>query len=331
MIRRVLVLVLVSGLLAAGGGWFMWRQPAEAGGYQGYVEGNLAFIAPETAGRIEALSVDAGDMVAAGQPLFALDASMEIAQANEAKAKLQQARAQLDDFNAALQRPEQIAVLRAQEERAQAQRDFSRSELDRQKILFGRGYSAQARLDQAQAAFERDQAALDEIRRLIEAGQISGRGAEIRSAEAAVQVAEAAVGQAHARLAKRRVSAPTEARVQDVFFRVGEVVIGGQPVLALLPPGNRRIRFYVPEPELSTIRLGQGMALACDSCPSGLSAKVTFISGEAEFTPPVIFSDKERAKLVFRVEAQPTDSTELPVGLPVSVMPVSVTPLESGA
>jgi HlyD family secretion protein len=107
--------------------------------------------------------------------------------------------------------------------------------------------------------------------------------------------------------------------VQDVFFRAGEVVNAGQPVLSLLPPQNLRLRFYVPEPLLATLSLGQAIFVTCDSCPAGPEAKISFISREAEYTPPVIFSEQERAKLVFRVEARPTAPLNLPLGLPLSV------------
>jgi HlyD family secretion protein len=99
-------------------------------------------------------------------------------------------------------------------------------------------------------------------------------------------------------------------------------VNAGQPVLALLPPANLRVRFYVPEPMLSTIMLGQTVSVTCDNCGADLRARITFISQEAEFTPPVIFSEQERAKLVFRVEARPLDpDLRLPIGLPVTVLP----------
>ena len=130
------------------------------------------------------------------------------------------------------------------------------------------------------------------------------------------------MAQAETRLARRRVSAPANAKVQDVFFRAGEVVNAGQPVLSLLPPQNLRLRFYVPEPVLATFALGQTVAVACDSCPAGIEAKVSFISREAEYTPPVIFSEQERAKLVFRIEARPAAAMNLPIGLPVSVRPL---------
>jgi HlyD family secretion protein len=285
------------------------------------MEGNLVFMAAEEGGRIERLEVEAGDQVAEGQLLFALESSVQVAQRNEAEARWRQAQAQLENLKAAQQRPEQIAVLRAQEERARAQLQFSKNEFERQQMLFQRGISAKAQLDQARSAFERDTAAVEEAGRQIEAAQLAGRAGEIGSAEAAAHAAEAAFRQAETKIAKRRVSTPAAARVQDVYFRAGEVVNPGQPVLALLPPANLKVRFYVPETVLSTLSLGQVVPVSCDSCGEGFSAKITFISREAEFTPPVIFSDKERAKLVFRAEARPVAEVRVPIGLPVTVSP----------
>jgi HlyD family secretion protein len=324
MKRRLVVAALAVLLLAGGAGaWFLLRPRQHDTGFQGYVEGYLVFMAPEDGGRIERLAVDAADRVTEGQLLFWLESAMQVAQRSEAEARLHQARAQLADIQAALQRPEQIAVLRAQEERAKAQLTLSQTELDRQRTLFERGIAAKAQFDQARTAFERDRAALEEAQRLIEAGQIAGRTAEIRAADAAVQAAEAALTQAETRLARRRVVAPAAAQVEDVYFRAGETVNAGQPVLALLPPDNRRIRFYVPEPRLATLALGASVGVSCDSCPAGLQARISFIAREAEFTPPVIFSEEERAKLVFRVEARPLDGADLPIGLPVSVTPIA--------
>jgi HlyD family secretion protein len=321
--RRGLAVLAVLLVAAGGTYWFMVRGGDEPLTFQGYVEGNLVFMAAEEGGRLERLEVEAGDQVAEGQLLFALESSMQVAQRNEAEARWRQAQAQLENLNAAQQRPEQVAVLRAQEERARAQLQFSKNEFERQQMLFQRGIAAKAQLDQARSAFDRDTAAVEEARRQIDAAQLSGRAGEIGGAEAAARAAEASFRQAETKVAKRRVSSPAAARVQDVYFRAGEVVNAGQPVLALLPPANLKVRFYVPETLLSTLSLGQTVPVACDSCGEGFRAKITFISREAEFTPPVIFSEQERAKLVFRVEARPlATDIRLPIGLPVTVAPL---------
>ena len=162
---RALIAILIVAAVAGGGYWYSVRDSDTETAFQGYIEGNLVFMAPEEGGRIERLEVEAGEAVSDGQVLFALESSVQQAQRNEAEARYRQAEAQLANLKAALQRPEQVAVLRAQEERARASLDLSRSEYQRQQILFQRGYSAKARLDQAEAAFERDRAALEEVTR----------------------------------------------------------------------------------------------------------------------------------------------------------------------
>ena len=321
MIRRALLLVMLLG--AGAGGWALWRGmagPTAPPAYQGYVEGELLFIGPEEAGRLEHLAVRPGDEVAEGMPLFALDTALQEAQRAEAEARLHQARAQLDDLLAAQQRPEQIAVLRAAERRAEAAFDYSRTELERQRVLTERGVAARARLDEAQAAFERDQAALAEARRQIEAAELAARPAQIQAAEAALRMADAALHEAEAQLARRRIAAPAAGIVQEVYFRDGEAVPAGQPVLALLPPGNRKVRFYLPEPAVAAFPLGRVVSVTCDGCGAGIQGRVSFTSREVEFTPPVIYSQEERARLVFRAEARLDDpATQLPLGLPVMV------------
>jgi HlyD family secretion protein len=109
--------------------------------------------------------------------------------------------------------------------------------------------------------------------------------------------------------------------VQQVYFRPGEVVTAGRPVLSLLPPGNVKLRFYVPEAMLPKVAIGDPVRVSCDGCAADLAARITFIARSAEFTPPVIYSQEERSKLVFLVEARPEKPDSLRVGQPVSVAP----------
>jgi HlyD family secretion protein len=301
-IPTLLVAVAAAAVLIAA--FLLWPRGAGGDALQGYIEGDLVLVGAESAGRITELAVDSGDKVEGGTHLFAVDDREETAKRNEAAAKL-------EDLKVAGQRPEQVAVLQAAVRRAEAALELSRNELDRQRQLFKRGVSAEARLQQAQSTFNSDEAALQEARRQIEAAELVGREAMIAAAEAALDGAEKA-------LAKRRVAAPVAAVVEDVYFRAGEVVAAGQPVLALLPPGNRKVRFYVPEPRLSELRIGQEVTVSCDGC-ADMKATLTFVSSQAEFTPPVIFSLEERAKLVFRAEARLTKGEALPLGLPVDV------------
>ena len=107
--------------------------------------------------------------------------------------------------------------------------------------------------------------------------------------------------------------------VQQVYYRPGEMVPAGRPVLSILPPGNIKLRFFVAQALLPKIALGDAVDVACDGCGEPLRAKISFISRSAEYTPPVIYSLEERNKLVFMVEARPEKPDGLRVGQPVQV------------
>ena len=151
-----------------------------------------------------------------------------------------------------------------------------------------------------------------------------GRDGEIQAQRASVAAYRAALGMAAWRLAQRRVTAPAEGRVADVLARPGETMAAGAAVISLLPPGNIFVRFFVPEPLLATIHLGDRVALACDGCPADLSARISFISPQAEYTPPLIYSQSSKAKLVFIVEARPRreQAARLNPGEPIEVRPM---------
>jgi HlyD family secretion protein len=106
--------------------------------------------------------------------------------------------------------------------------------------------------------------------------------------------------------------------VQQVYYRPGEVVPAGRAAISVLPPGNVKVRFFVPQAMLPKIAIDDSVTVRCDGCPADISAKITFIASSAEYTPPVIYSLEERQKLVFLIEARPA-TPGLRVGQPVSV------------
>src|ERR1700716_1884981 len=146
----------------------------------------------------------------------------------------------------------------------------------------------------------------------------AGTQKDFDAAEAALREAEARVNTSQTRLARRSVAAPVTGSVQQVYFRPGEMVTASRPIL-VLPPGTIKVRFFVPQTVLPRIAYGEAVTVRCDGCTGDLTAKVSFISKTAEFTPPVIYSLEERAKLVFLIEALPTEPGNLRVGQPVDV------------
>jgi HlyD family secretion protein len=329
MNRKIAVIAGAVLCAAAVGTFMMLRGPSQPPQFHGWVEADLLFVGADEPGRVTSLAVREGEAVEAGHLLFTLQSDIQDADLQQAQGALDEARARLSKAEAAQQRPEEVAVLQAQEARAQAALENSQPEFERARTLVERGIAAQSRLDQAKAAADRDRAQLVEIRRQIEVARLKARSEDIEAAREVVKQAEAKLASAKTRHTQRRVVAPADSVVQEIYFRIGEIVPAGRPVVSLLPPGNLKLRFFVPQSSLPAIALGDEVSVTCDGCAEGIRAEVTFIARQAEFTPPVIFSSEERAKLVFRVEALPRKPELLRVGQPTEISLVADKPRET--
>src|SRR5262249_45564240 len=174
-----------------------------------------------------------------------------------------------------------------------------------------------ADLQMQEASVKNAQAAYDRAVTLLKTS--AGTQKALEDAEAALRTSQARLNSSQTRLARRKVFSPVEGTIEQIYFRSGEMVAAGRPVLAVLPPANLKVRFFVSEATLPQIRIDDVVNVHCDGCPSGLTAKVSFIARNSEFTPPVIYSLEERSKLVFLIEARPEQPERLRVGQPVSV------------
>jgi HlyD family secretion protein len=222
--------------------------------FQGYVEGEFVYVASPLAGQLEILSVQRGQQVTTGQPLFALDETAE----------------------------------KAAREQIEAALVLSEAELARQEKLFRTGVAATQDLDRARSTRDQDR------RRLT---------------------------QTDWSFDQKKQAAPQSGLVYDTLFRQGEWIPAGKPVVVLLPPQNIKVRAFVPETRIGSIRYGDTAQVTVDGVKDPFLGKVSYISPRAEYTPPVIYSRESRAKLVFMVESvfDPGASANLHPGQPVDV------------
>jgi HlyD family secretion protein len=287
---------------------------------QGYAEGEYVRVASPFAGQLAKLVVKRGDQVTAGAPLFALEQDNEAAQRREAADRLARAQAQLANLQKA-KRPPEIEAVRAELVQAEANLRLAEANLKRNEQLYRENFISGERLDDYRNQAARARGQVEEMRAQLATARLPARPDEIRAAEAEVAAARAALAQADWRLGQKAQRAPETGLVQDTLFVQGEWVPAGAPVVNILPPGNIKVRFFVPETQLGAVKPGQPVTLACDGCAGPIPAQVTYIAPQAEYTPPVIYSQERREKLVFLVEARPSvaDAPKLHPGQPVEV------------
>ena len=310
--------VLFSALALAG------CNPAPPAGYPGYVEGEFVRVAAPLSGTLLELAVQRGTEVAKEAPLFTLESEQERAARAEAQARVRQAQATLANLEKA-RRPPEIAAARAQLAQAQASLRQSDADLVRTQKLVADKFLPPQQRDQALAARDRDRGRVAELTQQLQVANLPARSDEIAAANAEVKAASDALAQAQWRVEQKSQTAPVAGLVADTLYRAGEWVAAGAPVVSLLPPANVKLRFYIPETLVGSLRIGDAVTVRCDGCGAAdIPAKVRFIATQAEFTPPVIYSRENRANLVFLVEAWPdSPNPALHPGLPVEVSPIA--------
>jgi len=272
-------------------------------------------------GRITDLAVARGAQVAAGAPLFTQDDADDVAARSAAAGKLAEAEARLTNLETR-SRDTEIAQARADLADVVATRDRMAKDLARNEELLRTGAASRQTVDQQRADLSSATAKAEAATaRLAQLQSPTGREYEIAAQRAMVDQARAGLAQAEWRVDQRHVAAPVAALVSDTYARRGETINAGTPVVSLLPPQNILVRFFVPETELATLHEGDRLAIGCDACAPGLTATVTFIAPQPEYTPPVIYSESNREKLVYLIEAHPPpeQAAQLKPGQPVDV------------
>lgn len=289
--------------------------------YLGYVEGETSLIAPPIAGRLIERPVERGGLVKKGDRLFVIDQTLARAEVARAEAALAEARARHQNMLTG-KRPEEQDVIRAQQREIEAALVQAESELKRQTELVARGISTRQAYEAAEAQVRQLRSRAASLAAQEKVGDLAARQAEITAAAALIEQGQANLDQARKRLDDLMPAAPEDALVENTFFNVGEWVPAGSPVVSLLPAFRVKLRFFVPEEEVARARQGRKVRFTCDGCPADLTATITYVSPRAEYTPPVIYSQGARSKLVFLVEARPdSPRAPLPPGLPVAVEP----------
>ena len=274
-------------------------------GYEGYVEGKYVYVASPQGGRLDQLSVSRGEVIDATHPLFTLDREPEAAAVRQAEAVLRADERRLADIQIG-KRPAELDVIRAQITQAQSELRKSVDLLSSYEKQYAAGGISETDLITARAAVESNNAILRQSQSNLDVAELPGREQQLKAQTGIIAADHAALQQAQWRLQQKQIASPRSALVFDTLYRIGEWVPAGSPIVQLLPPENVEVRFFVPETIVGSLKLGQPVSVHCDGCSPDMLSAITFISNQVEYTPPVIYSNENRSKLVFMVIARPS-------------------------
>jgi HlyD family secretion protein len=293
----------------------------QANTYQGYVEGKFVYVASPQAGRLDRLSVARGDTISTNHPLFTLDNEPEASGEAQAREFLRADEARLADLRTGKRPPEKDAIA-AQLAQAKVEHQRAVDLLKSYESQYAAGGVPMTDLISARAAVEADAAVVRQYQSDLIVAALPGRDEQLKAQANQVAADKAALAQATWKFQQKEIASPRNGLVFDTLYREGEWVAAGNPIVQILPPENIEVRFFVPESIVGKLKVGERITVHCDGCAADVPAAISFISNQVEYTPPVIYSNENRAKLAFMAIAQPepNKATALHPGQPLEVV-----------
>lgn len=288
--------------------------------YQGYAEGEFVNISSSQSGTLDKLFVKRGDQVGNDSNLYALECQNEFNALNQAQEALLSAKSTLNDYQKGA-RLQELDVIQAQLSQAIANAQNTKEQLNRNVLLYASNAVSKEQLDNSTALANSTASRVAELTNSLHVAKLSKRIDQIQAQEAHIKELEAAVRQARWKLNEKALKAHGNALVFDTLYREGEWVPAGGIVVRLLPPRNIKIRFFVPQAVAEQLTINQKATILSRSDGKKLSAHITYISTQAEYTPPIIYSNETKEKLTYLIEAYPNPKSApyLHPGQPVEV------------
>lgn len=282
--RASIPLAVLAGLALAAGGFAYWSQQQSArlpdgfAAANGRIEVERVDIASKYAGRVAAIDVKEGDFVEKGAVVARMDTT--------------ELRAQL----AAVKAAEQRAI--ASVSRAEAEIAIREAEHDLSEIEMRRAVELEKRAAGTAAEAERRKA-----QHHVAEAQILAARAALDDAKAGIAVARAQVEQVEAVLADSTLKTPVRGRVEYKLVQAGEIVAAGGRLATMLDLNESYMTIFLPTNHAGRVKLGSDARIVLDSIPDYvIPATVSFVAGEAQFTPKTVETASEREKLMYRVK-----------------------------
>lgn len=303
ILLRILFFVAVLGAAAW---WYLWR-PKEENGLvlAGSIEARTAEVGSLVGGRVEAVHVEEGDMVAAGQPLVTFEPDLADLEISEQEARIAELRANLSRTKTGPR----------EEEVRRARIDYEAAEIDRKRFesLWRSGVVGKRDYDAAEVRAAMALETLKEAER-------GGRSEDVSAVTSALAREERRLAYLRRRSEELVVTAPAAGRVEVFDLRPGDLVGPNQPVATLLEAGQLWVRVYVPETKLGRVKLDSRAQVFVDTYPDrAFPGRVVQVSDEAEYNPRNVQTLDQRADQVFGVKVAVDPAPELKAGMAATV------------
>ena len=286
--------------------------------YQGYVEGENIFLASPFSGILVKQLVSRGQAVKKNELLLQLDPNPQQLTIVQAQNELQEAQRLYKDLLNPKRKPE-IEAIKAQIKQVDAQIELAEIRVRRFRDLYARQATDKDSLDETVAHYNELKHLKSQHQSNLELALLGSREERIKAQKAKIDALKATLDESKWQLTQKSIYAPVSGKIFETYYIEGEFVKAQQPIASLLAPENVRIEFFIPVKELNRIKVGQKINFTCMNCSKTFQALISYVSPEAEYIPPLVYSRENEDKLVFRIKAKILEPELFKPGQPITV------------
>lgn len=285
---------------------------------QGYLEADYIYLSSETGGKIRSIMKSRGDQVSKEERLISLDNDMIVKDREVIVNKIIQENISLRNIEEGI-RESELKILNIQLAKLQAEYSYNQSKLRKLSSLKEKGYISIEEANDAQNRVELISYEISRLRAEIEHKKLPARLEEINLQKEKIESLKISLNKADIEIEKKNIFSSESGVVQDIFYKEGENVISGEPIIMLLPENSVKAKFYISNKNLHKVDYGKEVYLIIPGEEKKIRAKISYVSRKPEYTPPIIYHN-EQDNLLFLVEAIPQQSSKhIVAGLPVEV------------
>lgn len=288
--------------------------------YQGYISGTNTYISSEFSGKLKKILVKKGDKVKKGELLYVLDNKPEIFNLHENNASIDENVAQLNNLKKP-KRIQNIEIVKAKITEVQAQINLAQLREVRNQTLFDRKVLAKDSLDFSHEHLNELLAKKKQLESQLELYLLGARPDIILAKQFSIKSLKYKLEKSAWSLSTKVAYSPGDGVVYDTYFNEDEIVLKAKPVLAVLLPENIYLEFFVPYKDIKNLFVGAEIQYSLMGDEENLKvAKISYISPEAEYIPPLVYSRDNSDKIVFKIRAIPVLKQNLTLGIPITII-----------
>jgi HlyD family secretion protein len=288
--------------------------------FQGYSYGEYTYLFANADGVISKIPVKKGDFVEKGATLIEMD---DFQLKNNYLIAVQRLNQEESEFKSLTNgvKEQELEVVKSQLNQAILSEKLAFRNLERNKKLFSSKAISAIEIDHILTEYENKKEKVNELNKQLKAMMSPVQKDKLAVKKHQIESARLQTVKAKWEWSQSKLIAPISSQVTDIIYSEGESIRAGKPIISLLPENKIKVRFFVPEHLLGTIKTNMKVAFKCSGCGEELFGIIRYISPQAEYTPPVIYSNESKSKLVYMIEAEQEEKSNatIKVGQPINV------------